>query len=126
MNYKKLIQSTIQGSKDHSMLAFAVVTGLAVGAAFSILFAPKSGRDSRAAIGDATSDLKDKIVGKFSPEIYEIPEKQEDHPYVDLRESVREHADALQGPENKRKDPTQIKVPSAGTTAWMHNEAVNS
>ncbi|MEJ2884754.1 YtxH domain-containing protein [Pedobacter sp. GR22-6] len=125
MNYKKLIKSTIQGSQDNSLIAVAVVTGLAVGAALSILFAPDSGKNTRSAIGDATAGLKNKIVDKLSPEIYEVPEELKDHLYDDLRETTREHADQLQGPENKRKDPTAIKVPSAGTTAWMHAEEAN-
>lgn len=125
MNYKKLIQSTINGGRDNSMLAVAVVTGLAVGAAFSILFAPKSGKKTRSAIGEATSGLKNKIVDRLSPEIYEIPEELKDQLIDDVRETTRDHAHHLEGPENKRKDPTKITVPSAGTTAWMHAENAN-
>lgn len=122
MNYKELIKSTISGSRDNSMIAVAVVTGLAVGAAFSVLFAPRSGKNTRSAIGDATAGLKDRIVDTFSPEVYDLPREITDHLQDDLRETTRAHADHLQGPENKRKDPTTIKVPSAGTTAWMHAE----
>ncbi len=125
MNYEKLIKSTISGSRDNSMIAVAVVTGLAVGAAFSVLFAPRSGKNTRTAIGDATAGLKDKLVDKLSPEIYDLPQELKDLHPDDLREINRAQADLLQGPENKRKDPSIIKVPASGTTAWMHTHEAN-
>nr|WP_068890284.1 YtxH domain-containing protein [Pedobacter panaciterrae] len=107
MNYEKLIRSAVQNRKDNSLTAFALLAGLAAGAAIAVLFAPRSGRESRKLLAD------------------KLNLEQQDHPYElknesvdDLREITREHADQLQGPTGKRKDPTQIKVPSAGTTAW--------
>lgn len=47
MNYRKLIKSVIYGQQDNKLSAFAVVAGLAAGAAIAVLFAPRSGRESR-------------------------------------------------------------------------------
>jgi len=108
MNYQKIIKSALMKQRDDSLTAFALIAGLAAGAAIAVLFAPRSGRDSRKL-------LAEKLNLKAVPP---HPHELEDHIFDDLRETVRDHADHLQGPENKRKDPSQIKVPSAGTTAW--------
>lgn len=107
MNYKKIIKGLVQTQQDHSLTAFALFAGLAAGAAIAVLFAPKSGRESR----------------KLLAEKLNLAQKANHHEpgdqlFDDLRETIRHHADHLQGPESKRKDPTQIKIPSAGTTAW--------
>jgi hypothetical protein len=107
MNYRKIIQNAIQTQRDHNLTTFALLAGIAAGAAIAILFAPKSGRESRRL-------LVEKF--RFGQQLH--PHELEEHLFDDLRETTREHADQLQGPENKRKDPTQIKIPSAGTTAW--------
>ncbi|RAJ19812.1 YtxH domain-containing protein [Pedobacter cryoconitis] len=110
MSYKKLIKSVIHAHQDNSLSAFALVAGLAAGAAIAVLFAPRSGSKSR----------------KLLLEKLNLTQKQEPHHELkdrlltDLRETTRKHADHLQGPEKKRKDPTEIKVPSAGTTAWKN------
>lgn len=109
MNYQKIIKKIMKQQRDHSLTTFALITGLAAGAAIAVLFAPRSGRASRKLLAEK---LNLKEVHQNSG--YEL----EDHIYDDLREATREHADHLQGPTNKRKDPSQIKVPSAGTTAW--------
>lgn len=110
MNYKKIIKNAIQSQQDHSMTAFALLAGLAAGAAIAVLFAPKSGRESRKLLAEK--------LNLSSQQSHH--QELEDQLFADLRETTREHADHLQGPESKRKDPTQIKVPSAGTTAWKN------
>lgn len=110
MNYRKIMQNVIQTRQDHSLSTFALLAGLAAGAAIAVLFAPKSGRESRKL-------LSEKLGFGQQHHQHEL----EEHLFDDLRETVREHADQLQGPESKRKDPTQIKIPSAGTTAWKTN-----
>lgn len=107
MNYRKIIQNALQPQQDHSLTAFALLAGLAAGAAIAVLFAPKSGRESRKLLAE-----------KFRSGQPANQDEMEEHLFDDLRETVREHAEQLQGPEGKRKDPTQIKIPSAGTTAW--------
>jgi len=108
MNYRKLIKGVIYGQQDNHMSAFALLAGLAAGAAIAVLFAPRSGRESRRLLAKTFNPSKKQ--GNH----YELKDQLLD----DLRETNREHADQLQGPQNKRKDTTQIKVPSAGTTAW--------
>lgn len=107
MNYRKIIQNAIQRQQDHSLTVFALLTGLAAGAAIAVLFAPKSGRESRKLLAEKLNLVQ--ASNQHDPE---------EHLFDDLRETARNRADQLQGPESKRKDPTQIKIASAGTTAW--------
>lgn len=111
MKYKKLLESALRTQQDHSLTAFALLVGLAAGTAIAVLFAPRSGRASRKLLAEKLN------LGEVQQQHHEL----EEHLFEDLRENVREHADHLQGPQNKRKDPTQIKVPSAGTNAWKKN-----
>lgn len=108
MNYQKLIKSAIEHRNNYSLIALGLVAGLATGAAIGVLLAPRSGRSSRKL-------LAEKFKLQHTPEhAHEL----EDYIFDDLRETTRDHADHLQGPKNKRKNPSQIKVASAGTTAW--------
>lgn len=107
MNYKKLIRTAVQNRQDNSLTAFALFAGIAAGAAIAVLFAPRSGQESRKLLSE-----------KLSFAQQEHPDELENESIEDLRELSRDHADHLQGPSGKRKDPTQIKVPSAGTKAW--------
>jgi gas vesicle protein len=107
MNYRKMIQDAIQTRQDHNLSTFAFLAGLAAGAAIAVLFAPNSGRESRKLLAEKL---------RFGQQ--HTQHELEEHLFDDLRETTRDHADQLQGPEGKRKDPTQIKIPSAGTTAW--------
>lgn len=108
MNYRKLIKGVIYGQQDHNLSAFALLAGLAAGAAIAVICAPRSGRESRILLAKAFN------LSKKEENHHELKDQLLD----DLRETNREHADQLQGPQNKRKDTIQIKVPSAGTTAW--------
>lgn len=108
MSYRKIIKSVLHSHNDNSLGAFALVAGLAAGAALAVLFAPRSGRKSRKL-------LLEKL--NLTPQ-QEHHQELKDQLLADLRETTRERADQLQGQKKKRKDPTQIKVPSAGTTAW--------
>jgi gas vesicle protein len=110
MNHSKLIKSILHTQQDNSLSAFALLAGLAAGAAVAVLFAPRSGRESRKLLVEKLN---------LAPQ-QEYGQELEDQPFDDLRETTREHAERLQGPQNKRKDPSQIKVPSAGTTAWKN------
>jgi gas vesicle protein len=111
MNHKKFIERTLQTRQDNGLTIFAILAGIAAGAAIAVLFAPKSGRESRKILAE-----------KLNFPQHDHRHELEDESIDDLREIIRDHADQLQGPQNKRKDPTQIKVPSAGTTAWKKSQ----
>lgn len=110
MNYRKIIQDAMQTRQAHNLSSFAFLAGLAAGAAMAVLFAPKTGRESRKLLAEKLG---------FGQQHHQ--QDLEEHLFDDLRETARDHADQIQGPESKRKDPTQIKIPSAGTTAWKTN-----
>lgn len=103
--------SAMKFSNNTSLTAAASIAGLAIGAALGILFAPKSGRDIR-------SKLKFSTAGHR----YQEDDLLTDHQVQDLWETTRDHADHLQGPEGKRKNPSRIEVPSAGTLAWTAHQ----
>lgn len=107
MNYRKIISNAVHAQKDNNLTAFAVIAGLAAGAALALLFTPRSG-----------SDYRKMLAERFSGVAEKTSQELQDHLIDDLRETHRAHADQLQGPAKKRKNPTQIKVPSAGTDAW--------
>ena len=111
MNYRKLIKSVTGAREDNSLTAFALIAGLAAGAVIAALFAPRSGRETRKRLAERFSSASDHTQHDFR-------KAQLD----DLRETTRQHADHLQGPLHKRKDPTTIKIPSAGTTAWKSQQ----
>ena len=95
---------------NNSLIAFASIAGLAVGAALGVLFAPKKGRDIRSKLSfKRWSEQEDKA-------------HHHSEPIAELWSETRNHADHLQGPAKKRKNPSTIKVPSAGTTAWKENK----
>ncbi|HMI05748.1 MAG TPA: YtxH domain-containing protein [Pedobacter sp.] len=96
---------------NNTLIAVASIAGLAIGAALGILFAPKNGRDIRSKLKFGNSKTDHNEDDLFT-----------DHPVEDLWETTRDHADHLQGPEKKRKNPSRIKVPSAGTLAWTENQ----
>lgn len=113
MNYKKLIQATLNHNGNSGMTVVAAVAGLAIGAALSVLFARKSGAETRRLLGSA--------LGLETPSGSNDQDLVAGHTVEDIREKTWKHADQLQGPEKKRKNASLIKVPSAGTDAWKEN-----
>ncbi|HKG06616.1 MAG TPA: YtxH domain-containing protein [Pedobacter sp.] len=100
----------MKSRNNSALIAIASLAGIAIGAALGILFAPQSGRNIRSKFsGSLSNRLDDDDLFK-------------DHPVEELWEKARNHADQLQGPANKRKNTSTIKVPSAGTTAWKNNQ----
>jgi len=99
-------------SRDtNALVAIAALAGAAVGAVAAILLAPKSGREIRSQLS-----YKRIFGNQTEDELYT------DRPVEELWERTRDHAEKLQGPSGKRKDPSRIHVPSAGTTAWRDQE----
>ncbi|RZK75907.1 MAG: YtxH domain-containing protein [Pedobacter sp.] len=75
MNYKKIIANTLcSRSSNNSQVIAAALIGVAVGAVFSVLFAPESGSDIR-------SRIANKIKGFDSAEADE-PEEYTEPSYV--------------------------------------------
>lgn len=122
MNYQKFIRKTLSSRQDSNLTAIAVIAGLAAGAALAVLFAPKSGRETRDALCDATEGLLDKFKSNNSGSMNHDFNDPFFNDVDDEREKAWKTADHLQGPEGDRKDPTTIKIPSAGTTAWKNNK----
>lgn len=114
MNYKKLI-NVFKSQNENNLIAFGLITGLAVGVAIGVLFAQKKGTEIRKMLSKSLKK-KNNINSDMNPQ---------DQHVEDLRENTRHHASKLQGPENKRKDPTLIKVASAGSNAWK-NQGISS
>ena len=113
MNYKDIITNHFQKKADSKLIVFALVAGIAAGAAVAALFARRPGKETRKLIAD-------KINGRLE-EAQPIGIK--DHLIDDIRESTRDHAEKLQGRANKNisTDPIAIKVSSAGTAAWKES-----
>ena len=67
MNYKKLVADTFRiRSNNNSQIAAAVLIGVAVGAALSVLFAPKSG-----------DDIRSRIANRFRSQVDDLTEEEE-------------------------------------------------
>lgn len=107
MKLSKLFKNVIQHQQDNSLIAIAVITGLTAGAVISVLFSPRSGRENRKRIAKTFLNQGNKASSEVKDPIFD-----------DLRETTRAHALHLQGSSHKKKDPTKIQVPSAGTSAW--------
>lgn len=118
MNYKKLIQATLNHNRNSGMATVAVIAGLAIGAAISVLFAPDSGSATRTLLSKSFG-LKKRFPGSDKGD---DKNTATEFAVEDIRGKIWEHADQLQGPEKKRKNASLIKVPSAGTDAWKENE----
>jgi gas vesicle protein len=110
MNYQNILKSVLSTQKKSNLSAFAFLAGLSGGAALAILFTPQSGKETRQFL------LKALILEDEKSDNKELDVK----PIDNLSEVIREKAEKLLGPENKRKDPTKINVPSAGTLAWQN------
>lgn len=63
MNYKKIVADTFRiKSNNNSQIAAAVLIGVAVGAALSVLFAPESGEDVRSRIANRFRNQTDELL----------------------------------------------------------------
>lgn len=139
MNYKKLL-NTLAHSKfsnmscnrftqksDSTMPVVALVAGLAIGAALSILFAPKKGEDTRAMIADGAHDLSDTVMRKFKEAKKRLIRTEEemadtaDRHVTNIRKKAKKAAEKLTGPEDTTKNPSEIKVPGTASKAWKEN-----
>lgn len=64
-NYRNVLSALTNRNSDSSLPVVALLTGLAVGAVLGVLFAPKSGEDTRNTIADKAKDLKDNAKDKL-------------------------------------------------------------
>lgn len=65
MNYKKLINDHLTNQSDKTPVVIALLSGLAIGAALGLLFAPASGAETRNLIADKSKDLADTAKDKL-------------------------------------------------------------
>ena len=68
------------GRSNGSGVAIVLFTGLAIGAIFGILFAPKSGKETRAQIKETASDIIEKAKDKASEMRHTVACKIDDNP----------------------------------------------
>ncbi|MFA4867874.1 MAG: YtxH domain-containing protein [Pedobacter sp.] len=76
MNYRKQFNKIMSGRNDNSvMVGFALIGGIAIGAALSVLFAPKKGTELREGITQGgrrlcgtVMELAEELKSKFSNE----------------------------------------------------------
>jgi gas vesicle protein len=93
MKIEKLFKSALShNSSGTGPAAFALVAGLAIGAALGVLFAPENGGDFRKKIADGAR----KLIGAYEEEVEEIVEEVETHepvakkPKSDIKSLIRE------------------------------------
>lgn len=98
---------------DSLMTSIALITGIAVGAVISALFAPKSGKETRRNVAGAIKGILGASLADRKPEIA-------DHLVEDLRSHTKEKADQLIGTGEtvdlikntiKQKGPKSRQVP---------------
>lgn len=120
MNYRKQLKKlTMASGNNTGMVGFALIGGLAVGAALAVLFAPKKGKALRDGISDTgkqfggtLAELLDSLKAKFSGADLAAAEQEEqgqqaDHiaapvkkPKSDIKELIREAHKEGHAPEH--------------------------
>ena len=108
MKYKKLVANIFaQNAKNNAQVGFALVAGLAVGAALAILFAPESGTDTRRGISnrarnlgedakDLYGSLRSRLVGSSDApeaddrEVQPVSRSNVKKPKSDIKELIHE------------------------------------
>ncbi|CAM3950346.1 YtxH-like protein [Pedobacter westerhofensis] len=94
--------------KTNSMMtSIALLTGIAVGAAISALFAPKSGKETRRNVAGA-------IKGIVGASLTERTAEVKDHLVEDLREQTKLKADQLTGNPEEAVDLTKTTIREKG------------
>lgn len=89
------------------MTSIALVTGIAVGAVISALFAPKSGKETRRNVAGALKGIVGASLAERATEV-------KDHFVEDLREQTREKADLLAGSTDETVDLTLTTIKQKG------------
>jgi gas vesicle protein len=119
MKYRKLMANIFaQNDRNNAQVGFALVAGLAIGAALAVLFAPESGTNTRRTISDKAKNLggdakdvyaslRSRITGE-STESETATENEQSasqpkvkKPKSDIKELIHEaHANGAQGDHN--------------------------
>jgi len=89
------------------MTSVALITGVAVGAVISALFAPKSGKETRRNVAGAIKGILGASLPERSLEIT-------DHVVEDLRTQTKEKADLLTGTPEDGLDLTKTTIKQKG------------
>jgi gas vesicle protein len=92
---------------NHLMTSIALITGVAVGAVISALFAPKSGKETRRNVAGAIKGIVGASLAEKSVEV-------KDHLVEDLRTQTREKADHLTGITDEAPDLTKNTIKQTG------------
>jgi gas vesicle protein len=92
---------------NHLMTSIALITGVAVGAVISALFAPKSGKETRRNVAGAIRGI---VGASLSDSHLEI----KDHLVEDLRTQTREKADQLTVTTEEGLDLTKTTIKQKG------------
>ncbi len=105
MDYRKMIARKMhKNEEDHNhtaSVALALLAGAAVGAALTLLLAPKSGAETRSLITDKTkalaSGMKDKLSrarSKAEEEFHDLSDRAKEK-YKSARRKVRQNVEDL-------------------------------
>jgi gas vesicle protein len=92
---------------NHLMTSIALITGVAVGAVISALFAPKSGKETRRNVAGA-------IMGIVGASLADKTVEIRDHLVEDLRTQTRQKADQLTGVAEDAHDLTKNTIKQSG------------
>ncbi|MCD0490127.1 YtxH domain-containing protein [Pedobacter sp. MC2016-14] len=118
MDYKKVLSNCVTRDSDSSKAVVALLAGLAVGAVLGVLFAPKSGEETRSLITDKATDLKDSLKDKYQNTKDQVLAKTDE-----LVDQVKSKASDLKDGFNNYKEEAINAVKGASDDA---NDAVQN
>ena len=115
MNYKKLLNDHLPSQTDKTPVVIALLSGLAIGAAIGLLFAPASGSETRTLISDKSKDLADGAKDKLQTYKEKIQTESEDlaatakDKFQSYKEKIQSGADDLADLKDRAVDAVKTK-----------------